>query len=147
MKCTFLKIGDINTPNQNFEAEILVQAKWEEPALDETEKVDCSIVIVKICFVKTLPDQCGCQIFVHGRHATPISSEIYFYLYFSKCRIPHSRNILLIAYKKIKKGVFQYLFPCFITLFIIYVFLGVFSIILMYLFNIVVNFKLTRIIY
>ena len=60
MKCTFLKIGDINTPNQNFEAEILVQAKWEEPALDETEKVDCSIVIVKICFVKTLPDQCGC---------------------------------------------------------------------------------------
>ncbi|XP_041370704.1 cys-loop ligand-gated ion channel-like [Gigantopelta aegis] len=38
VKCTFLKIGDIDTPNQNFQAEILVQAKWEEPALDFAEK-------------------------------------------------------------------------------------------------------------
>lgn len=33
VKCTFLKISDIDTVNQQFEAEIFVQAKWEEPLL------------------------------------------------------------------------------------------------------------------
>ncbi|KAK3587514.1 hypothetical protein CHS0354_003656 [Potamilus streckersoni] len=33
VKCTFLKISDIDTIAQQFEAEIFVQAKWEEPEL------------------------------------------------------------------------------------------------------------------
>ena len=40
VKCTFLKIGDINTLSQDFDAEVLVQAKWEEPALDFSERVN-----------------------------------------------------------------------------------------------------------
>ena len=33
LKATFLKINDIDTLSQQFEAEIYVQAKWEEIAL------------------------------------------------------------------------------------------------------------------
>ena len=36
VKCTFLKINDIDTVNQQFEAEIFVQAKWEEPLLQQS---------------------------------------------------------------------------------------------------------------
>ena len=37
MKLTFLKITDIDTVTQQFEAEIFVQAKWEEPLLKDSE--------------------------------------------------------------------------------------------------------------
>ncbi|XP_060576155.1 uncharacterized protein LOC132733517, partial [Ruditapes philippinarum] len=36
LKCTFLKINDIDTINQQFEAELFVQAKWEEPQLQHS---------------------------------------------------------------------------------------------------------------
>ncbi|XP_045190324.2 gamma-aminobutyric acid receptor subunit beta-like isoform X1 [Mercenaria mercenaria] len=36
LKCTFLKINDIDTINQQFEAELFVQAKWEEPLLQQS---------------------------------------------------------------------------------------------------------------
>ncbi|XP_052770756.1 gamma-aminobutyric acid receptor subunit beta-like [Mya arenaria] len=35
IKCTFLKITDIDTIDQQFEAEIFVQAKWQEPILEQ----------------------------------------------------------------------------------------------------------------
>lgn len=34
VKCTFMKINDIDTVDQQFEAEIFIQAKWEDPLLD-----------------------------------------------------------------------------------------------------------------
>ncbi|KAL4231478.1 hypothetical protein ACF0H5_009055 [Mactra antiquata] len=36
LKCTFLTINDVDTINQQFEAEVFVQAKWEEPILQQT---------------------------------------------------------------------------------------------------------------
>ncbi|XP_021376218.1 gamma-aminobutyric acid receptor subunit beta-1-like isoform X2 [Mizuhopecten yessoensis] len=36
LKVAFMKISDIDTVNQQFEADIFIQAKWEEPLLDET---------------------------------------------------------------------------------------------------------------
>ncbi|XP_052248474.1 uncharacterized protein LOC127856368 isoform X2 [Dreissena polymorpha] len=33
LKCTFLKIAEIDTITQQFEADLFVQAKWEEPSL------------------------------------------------------------------------------------------------------------------
>ncbi|KAL3863822.1 hypothetical protein ACJMK2_005552 [Sinanodonta woodiana] len=38
VKCTFLKISDIDTIAQQFEAEIFIGAKWEEPALQSVLK-------------------------------------------------------------------------------------------------------------
>ena len=37
VKLTFLKITDIDTVTQQFQAEIFVQAKWEEPLLKDSE--------------------------------------------------------------------------------------------------------------
>ena len=37
VKLTFLKITDIDTITQQFQAEIFVQAKWEEPLLKDSE--------------------------------------------------------------------------------------------------------------
>ncbi|KAH3838170.1 gamma-aminobutyric acid receptor subunit gamma-3-like [Dreissena polymorpha] len=34
----YLKIGDIDTIKENFEAEVFIQAKWREPLLDHIEK-------------------------------------------------------------------------------------------------------------
>ncbi|XP_060066537.1 gamma-aminobutyric acid receptor subunit beta-3-like [Ylistrum balloti] len=36
LKVAFMKITDIDTVNQQFEADIFIQAKWEEPLLDKT---------------------------------------------------------------------------------------------------------------
>ena len=48
LRCTFLKINDIDTINQQFEAELFVQAKWEEPLLQQSifgskDKVDLNL--------------------------------------------------------------------------------------------------------
>ena len=41
VKCTFQKIGDVDTVAQEFEAEVFIQSKWEEPLLDNMpEKVN-----------------------------------------------------------------------------------------------------------
>lgn len=48
LKCTFLKISDIDTINQQFEAEIFVQAKWEEPLLQQKPGKD-QVLVYKSC--------------------------------------------------------------------------------------------------
>ena len=35
IRCTFLKIHDVDTKKQQFEAELLISAKWHEPKLKE----------------------------------------------------------------------------------------------------------------
>ncbi|KAJ8307908.1 hypothetical protein KUTeg_014555, partial [Tegillarca granosa] len=45
IKIVFLKIGEINTVTEQFEAEVFIQARWSEKALDHattTDKVDFS---------------------------------------------------------------------------------------------------------
>ncbi|KAJ8316950.1 hypothetical protein KUTeg_004854 [Tegillarca granosa] len=44
VKCTFMKINDIDTVDQQFEAEIFIQAKWEDPLLDGLPVKSFSIV-------------------------------------------------------------------------------------------------------
>lgn len=39
IKLTFMKINDIDTVDQQFQSEIFIQAKWEEPLIKEDEKV------------------------------------------------------------------------------------------------------------
>ncbi|XP_041367944.1 acetylcholine-gated ion channel acc-4-like isoform X2 [Gigantopelta aegis] len=38
VKCTFQKIGDVDTVTQEFEAEGFIQSKWEEPLLDHIQE-------------------------------------------------------------------------------------------------------------
>ena len=35
MHVTYLKFGEINTLTEKFDADVLVRAKWREPALDD----------------------------------------------------------------------------------------------------------------
>ncbi|XP_076466009.1 cys-loop ligand-gated ion channel-like [Babylonia areolata] len=42
-KLTFLKINDIDTLSQQFEAEVYVQSKWEEPALELDKLLPCDL--------------------------------------------------------------------------------------------------------
>ncbi|XP_061171003.1 gamma-aminobutyric acid receptor subunit beta-3-like [Saccostrea echinata] len=39
LRLTFMKINDIDTVDQKFQAEIFIQAKWEDPSLKEDDKV------------------------------------------------------------------------------------------------------------
>ena len=42
LRLVFLKIGDIDTKEQLFEAEVFLQAKWHEPKLDELADKVCA---------------------------------------------------------------------------------------------------------
>ena len=45
---TFLKIGEINTLKEQFDADILLRCKWREPELDrEPSKAEVNPSIVK----------------------------------------------------------------------------------------------------
>ena len=37
MHVTFIKIGEINTLKETFDADVLIQAKWREPELDKSK--------------------------------------------------------------------------------------------------------------
>ena len=45
MHVTFIKIGEIDTLKEHFEADVLIRSKWREPDLD-TAKVCVDVYVV-----------------------------------------------------------------------------------------------------
>lgn len=53
VRASFVKIYDINTVGQDFTAEVVVHAKWEEPALKGASK---QVAKCFSCFIKVHKD-------------------------------------------------------------------------------------------
>ena len=43
VRVVFLKIGEIDTLKEQFKAEVFVQARWREPALDNCHNVSVTV--------------------------------------------------------------------------------------------------------
>ena len=52
LRLVFLKIGDIDTKEQLFEAEVFLQAKWHEPKLDELADKVCDHLLPSCVLVE-----------------------------------------------------------------------------------------------
>ena len=62
VRIVYLKIGEIDTVKENFAADIFLQMKWREPALDHVQMVsDCvylignNIIVVNILNILNVP--------------------------------------------------------------------------------------------
>ena len=51
---TIVKVGDVNTTRECFDAEVIVRSRWREPLLDHTEQVVDHMIARSICIDRTV---------------------------------------------------------------------------------------------